>query len=276
MGEWDDAPFIASDKPRKAALAPRFTRLLSFSRLIENKRASTDVPRFKAMVLAMVKQDTRTLIVRLSTTTDPLMLWAIHCQLDKRNIAPAQRWPANTSSDQMLFVNWCADLTWFFKRNPAHVPRFKSWRRLTQHQLFSPQWLEAAYWKFESMHGRSLAHITSKALGLSDDHRQDLLTVPTRAMVVVRREIEPTRFATIHNHLLSHALAHPDRSGKHKPADVANRRLALFRVFVLSGKHAQTTATHWKSLTGETIFRQAVDKQLTIILGALRSAVYFE
>lgn len=228
------------------------------------------------MVRAMMGQETQTLIVRIETTSDPLMLWAIHCQLDNLNIAPAQRWPANTSSDQMLFVNWCADLAWFLKRNPAHVPRFKSWRRLTQHQLFSPQWLEAAYWKFESMHGRSLAHITSKALGLSDDHRQDLMTVPTRAMVAVRREIEPTRFTTIQTHLLSHALEHPDRSGKHKPADVARRRLLLFRVYALSGKHAPTTAKHWSALTGETITRQAVDKQLSLVFRALRNTADFE
>jgi hypothetical protein len=133
-----------------------------------------------------------------------------------------------------------------------------------------------AFWLFDGMSGRSLAYITAKALGLSDDHRQDLLTVPTQPMVAARREIEPAKFEAVKSCLLGHALVHRDKSGLHTPTDIANRRASLFRVHVLSGKRAPVTAKNWQTLSGETIARQTVSKHLDTILAALRSSADFE
>lgn len=269
-----DIPFIDSDKPRKATT--RFTGLESFAVLLAKKRESIDVHRFRARVLAMRDQNSQSLVLRIATATDPLTLWAIHMHLYQRNVAPAHRWPGNTASTQMLFVSWCADLAWFVRRNPRHSPRFKSWQRLFKLNVGSPEWLETAFWRFESMHGRSLAHITAKAMGLSADDRQELMTLPTSAMVAARKEIDTENYAVIQRRLLTCALAAPDKSGKHKPADTANRKASMLRTHILSRRHAPTTAKHWSSLTGETLTRQAISKHVTETLTVLHRMEIFE
>ena len=266
----DDVPFFGPTKPPKKALAPHFEGLDSFARLIDKKRASHDLAAFKLKVVALPACDTATLIARLGTTSDALMAWAICCQLEKRGVPPCLRWPGNTETPQMLFVNWCADIAWFVKHNPTHTPRFKSWQRLFKYEPFSPQWLETAFWHFVSMHARSLAYVTGKALALTDDHRQELLTVPTLAMVAARREIAPERIEQLRADLLTHANNFPDKSGKLNPSDVAARRALLYRAHVLLGKHPPTTAKHWPALTGQTISRQAIGAQLSTIERALR------
>lgn len=263
-------------KPRKAAPAPRFAGLDSFARLAAKKGTSSELEYFKKKVRALPEWDTQSLVVRIATTSDALMLWAIHCQLEKRNLAPSQRWPGNTNSGQMLFVSWCADLAWFIKRNPDHAPCFKSWLRLFTLKTCSPQWLEVAYRLFDGMSGRSLAHVTSKALALTDAHRQELATLPTQAMIAARRELEPAKLEGIRNRLLSHALLHRDRSGTHTPIDIANRRATLYRVHVLSGKHAPTTAKNWQALTGKSIARQTVADHLNTIADVLRATRFLE
>lgn len=268
MDDWD-IPFIPETKPRKAE--PRFTGLDSFARLVVKKRASGDAERFRGLVVALGTQSTQSLIVRIATTTDPLMLWALHSQLDKRGVAPAHRWPGNTSNPQMLFVSWCADLAWFIKRNPNHAPRFKSWQRLLKLVPCSSGWLDQAFWRFVGTHSRSLAHVTAKALALPDSARQELMTLPTLAMVAARRELDTERFEVTRSMLLSHAMTHRDKSGTYKPTDIANRRASLLRTHVLSGKHVPSTAKHWRALTGETTSRQTIARNIEAAMGALSS-----
>jgi hypothetical protein len=269
-----DLPEPWPNNPRKTAPKPHFTGIDSFARLVEKKHASGDLVRFKALARELLTQDIQTLIVRIANTTDPLMLWAIHLQLEKRNIAPVQRWPGRTDAIQMLFVSWCADIAWFAKRNPAYTPHFKSWRRLFELKPCGPQWLEVAYWLFVSMRSRSLAHITARALALFDYQRLDLLTVPTMAMVAARRQLAPAKLESIKTRLLSYALAHRDKSGQHTPDDIANRRAALYRVHLLSSNHAPTTAINWQALTGQVMTRQTVSGHLNTVADILRRTTY--
>ena len=230
----------------------------------------------------MSDQTTQNLISRIATTTDALTLWALHCQLDKRNIAPAQRWPGNTSTDQMLFVSWCADMAWFAKHNPTHVPHFgKNWIQLLKLKPRSPEWLEKCFRLFSSTSttaGRSVSFKTSRALALTDSQRIDLLTCSTSAMVNARRELAPAKIEAIRERLLRYANAHPDKAGKagkYTPTEIANRRASLYRVHILSGRHAPTTARNWQALTGKSMTRQTVSDRINALENALRRTAYF-
>ena len=265
-------------KSRKSPPARFFTGIDSFARLVANKTASGGLSGFKAKARAMPDQSTQSLIASIATTSDALTLWAIHLQLEKRSIAPAQRWPGNTGTDQMLFVTWCADLSWFIKHHPTHKPRFKNWQHLFRLKPCGAAWLEKCYWLFSqtsTTHGRSTAYKTSRALALTDSQRLDLVTVPTRAMVKDRAVLGSENLESIRARLMRFACLHPDKAGIHTPTEVSNQRTALYLVHALSGKHAPTTARNWQALTGKAITRQTVNDRLSALDHALKLTADF-
>lgn len=265
-GELDDL-----DESRPAPRA-RPEGVHSIARLIAEKNASRDLDRFKMGVLALKTTDTQTLILKIATCSDPLMLWAIHATLDGRGIAPALRWPANTSTEQMKFIGWLADLRWFAKRNPDHRPKFRGWVRLLTETPGSPAWLEMTYWIFTAMYGRqNVTSRTARGLALTHDQRQHLMMLPTSRMVTARLELQPTAFAETRQRLLSHAVESPDKSGTRTPEAIANRRAGLWRTHLLSEGGPTTTAENWRLLTGETVSRQAISRHLEAIKTALKS-----
>lgn len=244
----------------------------SIRHLLAQKRASGDLERWKRSIAALPGTDTQTLIVRISTTTDALTLWALHVHLDKRGIAPCLRWPANTTTPQTLFVTWVADLHWFTKRNRAHAAKFQNWQRLMQDDPGSPEWHERAYRVFVAMHGRqNVSSYTARGLALEPEQRLTLMTLPTSRMVTTRLELNPTTFAETRRKLLEHAMACPDLSGTHKPDDVANRRAWLWRVHVLSGKRPAETARNWALLTKKATKRQGIARHLETIKTVLEN-----
>ena len=242
----------------------------SITVLVAERRHQEGLQRFHDGVRALPTTSTQTLVLRLSITSDPLMLWAQHLELDRRGIPPCLRWPANESTLQHEFITWLADVLWFAKRNPAHVPRFRGWKGLFANPPTSAAWHAAATRQFLFVSSRySVAHWCANGMGLSESQRGDLMTMPTRAMAAERRQLARAPFATIHERLLSHAMRRPDRSGRRTPDEVATRRAHLLRAFTLSGRSAATTATNWRLLTGETMTRQAVAKQVTAALDVL-------
>lgn len=244
--------------------------LHSIPHLIAEKRASRDADRFVRQVLALVTVDTQTLVVRIASTTDPLMLWSIHVALEKRGVQPCLRWPANTATDQAIFVTWLADLAWVQKRMLDHVPRSKNGIRLFRQDVGTTTWHSSAFWMFKNTYGkRSLARATARALGLTLQQRQELMLCSTSAMVGKRRELHSSTFAETRQTLYDHARAHPDKSGNTTPEAVAARRARLWRVYLLSGKSPTVTASNWRLLTGEAMSRQAISKQIAAIEIAL-------
>ena len=260
-------------RPVKRPAVARRDGVISIARLIAQKSASSDLARFNSKVRALPTIDTQTLILRIATTTDALTLWALHVHLDTRNIPPAQRWPANTSTPQAEFITWLSDVLWFCKRNPTHPAKYQGWKRLFKDTPNSPGWLERAFWMYDYTARRSVAHITSKGLALTDTQRQDLLTLPTSAMVKARRQLHPDRVASVLHALLSHAQAHPDKWSKFAPETAAHRRAGLWRVHILTGYNATATAQTWQLLTGTPITRQAISKQIAITNEVLRVAL---
>lgn len=235
-------------------------------RLLSDLRDYGDVVAFRRNVKIMRTATTQTLVLRIATTADPLLLWAIHLVLDGRGVAPVLRWPANTSSPQEDYLTWLADIHWFVKRNPSHEPCFRGWKGLFKHEPVSDEWHATAYRQYLFVAARySVAHWCSKGLGLTETQRLPLLTLPTNKMQAERRQLAPDKIASLRECLLSTAMERPDRSGQHSPEAIANRRIRMWQVFVLSGYNHTATATNWHLLTGESLSRQAISKQLVIV-----------
>jgi len=242
----------------------------SITVLAAERRHEEGLQRFRDAVRALPTAETRTLVLRAATASDTLMLWALHLELDRRGIPPCLRWPANDSTLQHEFITWLADMLWFTKRNPTHTPRFRGWRGLFDNPPASAKWHAAGARQFAFISARySVAHWCATGLGLSEPQRHDLMTLPTSSMQAERRQLAPRQWATATQRLLSHATAHPDRSGRHSPERVASRRAALLRTFVLSQRSPTATAEHWQLVTGSRLSRQAVSKQIETISGAV-------
>jgi len=256
----------------RPAIRPRPEGVHSITHLVAEKRVSCDLERFRRSVLALSSTSTQTLILKITTCNDPLMLWAIHVTLDGRNIIPALRWPANTSTEQMKFIGWLADLLWFTKRTPDHQPKFRGWVRLLAETPANPAWQDMAYWIFVAMYDRqNISSYTARGLALTPAQRQPLMSLPTARMVTARLELQPIPFAETRQRLLSHAVAHPDKSGTRTPEAITNRRAGLWRTFLLSEKRQTATAENWKLLTGEPLSRQAISRHLETIKTILKN-----
>ncbi len=242
----------------------------SVAYLLAQKKASGDLDRWKRVIAALPGLDSQTLILKVCAADDALTLWALHVHLDKRGVAPCLRWPGNTTTCQMRFITWAADLFWFARRNLGHSAKFQSWQRLLQDEPGSAQWLERTYRIFAAMYGRqNVSSYTARGLALAHEQRQLLMTLPTSRMVTARTELQPTAFAAITQRLLSHAMAYPDKSGAHSPQNIANRRAQLWRVHVLLGKRPTETARGWELLTGAPAKRQVISRQIEAIKTAL-------
>lgn len=250
---------------------PHCEAVSSIPQLIAEKRGGPDVAWLADNIRAMGKAEAHTLILRLATTSDPLGLWALHLELDRRGIPPCLRWPANTDTPQAVFITLLADLLWIARRNVGHVSRFRGWQGLFKHPAASPTWHAVAHRQFLFVSTRyGLAHWCSKGLALGDAQRKELMMLPTRSMVADRRQLNPELLANMRDRLLGHAIERPDRSGRLSPEAIASRRTRLWCVFVLAGRDHTATARHWRTLTGEALSRQAVAKQTAIVRGVLR------
>lgn len=240
--------------------------------LMAEKGTGADLARFHRAVAAMPDQGTQTLIVRLETQTDPLILWELHQELDRRGVPPCLRWPANKSTEQAKLITVVADLFWFAKRNPDHAPLFRDWGRFLKLAPGSDAWHSKIYEILMRMRNSNLARQGTKALALDDTQRLELMAFPSSKMVIARRELQPTEFSKIEEKLLSHAHAHPDKdSERNDPATAATRRARLWRVSVLTGHATTATAKYWELLTGEAIARRMIPRRIEAIKTALKS-----
>lgn len=231
----------------------------SIAHLVSLKRKAGALDDWKRRVSTFPGTDTQTLIIKLSTTSDTLSLWAIHVTLDKRDIPPCLRWPANRGDRQAEFVTWAADVLWLTKHNPQHRTKFRGWQRLFTQTPGSAEWLETAFRIYTAFAARqNLSAYSARGLALDDAQRQPLMMLPTSRMYAARQELQPAAFEQTRAHLLTTAMESPDKSGVHTPAEVAERRARIWRTHVLSGRRPAETARNWVALTGESISRQAI------------------
>jgi hypothetical protein len=118
------------DEGERGELLPR-ERIDSIPFLKASKNAHTaDRGLLQDAVKVLSTYSTSTLIMRIETTTDPLLLWEIHLELESRGIPPIFRFPRNDDTGQMRFVTWLADLYWHTRRTKAPGKVYRSWKRL--------------------------------------------------------------------------------------------------------------------------------------------------
>lgn len=255
------------------ALAPPAERPAhSIPHLRSLKRPGGDLDSLNRVIEAMPASDTQTLITRIGTTDDPLKLWALHCELDRRDIEPCLRWPGNTSTAQMRYITVMADLFWFVTRYPDHEPSFKNWQRLFKETPGSEAWLDRAFYLCRfSLQQDNLSRCGSKALALSPAHRQQMMMFPTSTMANRQRhQLEQDRFAEAVTTIYSAAQANKFKPRACNTEVLAHRRARLWRVFVLLNSSPEATAKAWSRLTGEAWSRQSVSKQIAIVKTALK------
>ena len=246
--------------------------VVSVPRLINAKKhGGADLRQFGRARAAIVAQPTQTLIVRLHTTAEPLTLWMLHLELDKRDVPPCLRWPANDDTPQAEFITLLADLLWLTKRHPGHKAVFRGWRGAFSHTPATAEWHKAIHRQYLFVASRySVAHHCAKGLGLSDAQRHDLMVMQTNGMRADRQYLHGVRFQALVECLHSHAVERPDKAGKVAPAAVATRRAMIWRTYLLAGRSQTRAAAYWSLIAGEQVSRQAIAKQVATVADVLR------
>jgi len=232
--------------------------------LIAAARAAGRAGYYKVAIVGLRGEPTPAILGRGSRTTDPLMLWILHVEMQRRGVPPCLRWQAPEDTRQQMFITFIADVLWLARGHPDHVTDHERWRKLFGYPTASEKWQRLARWLFVS--GRCAqagTHYYSKGLGLSDSQRQPLMMLLSNKMRGDRRLLNalPTYREALHRH----ALMHRDKSGKVAPSKIAERRAELLRLFILAGRRPTLAADFHLRLWGIRISRQALTRQITTI-----------
>ncbi|WP_296951804.1 hypothetical protein [uncultured Massilia sp.] len=248
---------------------PSFDVIKSIPQLLtERKTSAAAWAIFQAAATDIHTQESKTLVARIETTTDPLLLWQIHEELDRREVPPAFRWPVNQESTQIEYVTWLADIYWFTRRNPGHKPAYKNWQRWFAgvYETWHMSTVKAYLFAFKQ--GLGAAYF-SKGLLLSDRDRQDLMTIKTAGQIARLHPLK--RHAEYLKAILDHARAKPDRSGSKTPEEVAKRRYAMWKLYLLADGSETAAARQYGNLYGEQVARQNLGKQVALAREAWRA-----
>lgn len=220
-----------------------------------------------SMVASISESDTLTLITRIESTSDSLVLWAIHLELDRRGIAPIFRYPANVSTPQHEFIGWLADVRWIARRNPLHKPSYKAWQSLLR--PISDAWHESAFRVFSFAYQRGYgATYYTKGFALSDAERRDLMTIKSTRQIARMRALKQS--SEMHAAITRYATANANRSGDRQPGDISRRRYLIWRTYVLADRSETIAARLYSQLYGDEITRQSLGKQITAVAAAWR------
>lgn len=214
--------------------------------------------------LANIKvQDTATLRLRMPTTEEPLVAWALHVQLAKRGIPPVLRNVDRIyASRQLAFIATLADLHWLAAHYPEHQTAERRLRNVFTRDLLSEEWHKVALWCVRQK--RHQMHRLAQALGLSDEQRAQTLTMPTKGQAADRRHLRERRERQ-RQRLMTHVIRHPDRSGTYATAQAhVDHYLDLIGVHVSLGRSATKTATYL-TRQGHPTSRQRVFNMLAKI-----------
>jgi hypothetical protein len=218
---------------------------------------------FQDSVKDLLVADTATLIARIETTADPLMLWEIHLNLEHRGIPPAYRYPKNNSTDQALFITWLADVHWHTRRYRATKDVHKNWKRLFT--VVDDSWHITARnvyvfgWQLSCKPG-----YYATRLALDDSHRLNLMTMKTVRQAARQRQLYQVN--EMRHAIASHATANAGRLSKdRRPADTTRDRCRIWKTYVIADKSPTTTACMFRAIYGEKMTRQKVQKQIAAV-----------
>lgn len=204
-------------------------------------------------------QPTNTLLHRLSVVEHPMAAWALHVELDARDVPPCLRPPMQQRSRQVEFIATLADLHWLRARYENHVTKFERLRGVFRYPLRDDRWHKAVLWAYRQCHGRR--HVLATRLGLTDDMRCESLTMPN-ASQSRDRQLLRQGMSAFKNNMVRHALERPDKSGLTSPERVADRRALFVRTYVLLGRNQTATVDCLHRVFGVAISRQTLARQL--------------
>lgn len=245
---FDDEPF---SRPPGVQTAPE---------LVAGKQGE-HLARFRARVDALAHRNPGDLLPWLETQTDPAMLWPIHLVLHRHGIAPIMRGPRHRLSEQGRFIDFAADVAWLQARWPHHRPKYRRLQTVFKELPESSLWWNLLRDQF-SLPGSQNARSWTIALGLHEDQRQDLRTIQTAPRRRLFEELHGERFGALCDALASSIAASPDKSGKVKPGEAANRRARIWRTHKLGGGSYSDTVALWQKLSGEARSKQALRHQV--------------
>lgn len=219
---------------------------------------------YEAAVLARIPGEAPWELLRLVNTTHrPAALWAAHVALDTHGVPPCVR-PAPDGLDhphRAAFITTLADVHWIANRHPGHRPQLQRMRRVLR-DPDTPQWHKAALWAFQ--HCKGQPGLLARRLALTDAQRAQTATMPTRNEANRRRAL-PDQLDAIHEKLLTHALDHPDKSGRVTADELAARRTKLLRLFLLLGRDRAALHAYSCQVDGVTTTLRALELQLDAI-----------
>jgi hypothetical protein len=225
--------------------------------LIQEQRTDPNLALFKASASGIAVDTIPGLIARIQTTMNPLTLWLIHLDLDRRGVPPGLRWPARLDHPQMRYITWLADILWLRRRYPSHPTSYNRWRGLFIYRPHCVQWHQTALWvhssKAAGQHGQG--HYFARGLGLTDDQRQEVMTVPTNTMRANRKllvslpdfKLKMTRYL---------AARPPDKSGTWSAQDVAERLSVVLKTNLLANRNKTRGCAYYEFLVGVKVARQ--------------------
>lgn len=243
-----------------AALAPALECIRSIPTLERDKLGTSKIAPISEV-------DTLTLITRIESTTDALMLWNIHLELDRREIAPIFRYPKNILTPQAEFITWLADVYYLTRRNPSRKAGYKAWNAMFR--PISECWHESALRVFSFAYQRGYgATYYTKGFELSDADRRGLMTIKSTRQIAKLRALKHS--TGMHAALRKYAIVNVKKSGDRDPVDIARRRYFLWKTFILADRSETVAARVYYRIYGEEITRQGLGKQMTAVDAAWR------
>lgn len=184
----------------------------------------------------------------------------VSAELTSRGIAPC--FCGNFRDDEWLRTFWSAvepillliDLQWIVARYPKHTPE---WQRLNS--VFDPKkfWQTAEYLRWD---GRRSAGQVAKAMGLSEQQQRECLWI--QCLHVERWRKRLVKRLTIAQGRIESSIREGDKRPIEAQNETIKRRCDLWLCAELGEWKAQRTAHLYAMMTGNTLPRNVVAKQL--------------
>ena len=215
---------------------------------------------FLGRALSNIKeQSTTTLMHRLAVVEHPMLAWALHVELDARDVPPCLRPWMPERSRQSAYLATLADLRWLVIRHPAHTTKYERLRSVFRYPVHDDRWHRAAIWAYRQCRGHR--HLLAARLGLIDAMRAHTLTMPNKHQSNDRRLLTTNR-STIIDTMIAHALKHPDKAGQTTAESVAARRVKMLTKFVMLDRNYSETIKSVALIDGTNMSRQTLARHL--------------
>ncbi|MGX5649542.1 hypothetical protein ACWKW4_04695 [Hydrogenophaga borbori] len=203
------------------------------------------------------------LCASVGVARDPTRLWVLHANLHRRGIYPVLRGGIpHEMGRQGHFIEFCADVLWLASIYGHHLPRSRLARALLKATPGSDAWWTLAQ-RLYARTGDVRARVI--ALAMPGELRPLTRTMMQARDVKLFERLHGPGFGVLLSMIEESLRRRPDKSGATDPREVALRRAYLWRISQLGGGGPTLVARNWQALSGVTLSRQAVAKQLEAV-----------